>query len=73
MALGARRAFQERTANSERDNWLSLPFLGCDGLPNSGQLYVNRNILALRTSQQPAECILMDAHYYPEISKLKPR
>jgi ribose transport system substrate-binding protein len=92
MALGARRAFDERTANSEREHWLSLPFLGCDGLPSSGQLYVNRNILtativipanaghavktlanALRASQQPPECIFMDAHSYPEISKLKPR
>lgn len=40
MALGAKRAFQERTAGAEQDRWLSLPFMGCDGLPESGQAWV---------------------------------
>jgi ABC-type sugar transport system substrate-binding protein len=40
MALGAKRAFMERTAVAERDKWLSLPFLGCDGLPDSGAAWV---------------------------------
>lgn len=46
MALGARRAFQELTAGVEHDRWLSLPFIGCDGLPNTGQIYVHRGLLA---------------------------
>ena len=46
MALGARRAFQELTQGADRDHWLSLPYIGCDGLPNTGQAYVRRGILA---------------------------
>jgi ribose transport system substrate-binding protein len=46
MALGARRAFQELTGGGERDHWLSLPFIGCDGLPSTGQTYVHRGLLA---------------------------
>ena len=45
MALGARRAFQELTTGAEHDRWLSLPFIGCDGLPNSGQASVCRGLL----------------------------
>lgn len=40
MALGAKRAFAEKTTGDERCRWLSLPFLGCDGLPESGQAWV---------------------------------
>jgi ribose transport system substrate-binding protein len=46
MALGARRAFQELTTGAERDRWLSLPYIGCDGLRNTGQAYVQRGLLA---------------------------
>ena len=45
MALGARKAFQELPAGPARDRWLSLPFLGCDGLPNSGQAWVQKGLL----------------------------
>ena len=45
MALGARRAFQELTTGAERERWLSLPYIGCDGLPNTGQAYVRRGLL----------------------------
>lgn len=45
MALGARRAFDELTTGAEHDHWLSLPFIGCDGLPNSGQASVRRGLL----------------------------
>jgi ABC-type sugar transport system substrate-binding protein len=40
MAMGARKAFQELTNEVERDRWLRLPFIGCDGLPNTGQAWV---------------------------------
>src|SRR3974377_2068097 len=39
MAVGARKAFQELLNEVERDRWLGLPFLGCDGLPNTGQAW----------------------------------
>ena len=92
MALGARRAFQELTAGSERDRWLSLPYIGCDGLPNTGQAYVHRGLLAativipanagqaikamvtaLRTGQQPPECIFTSATSFPPITSIKPK
>ena len=37
MALGARKAFQELPNSPERDRWLRVPFIGCDGLPKGGQ------------------------------------
>jgi ribose transport system substrate-binding protein len=46
MALGARRAFEEVPDSRAREDWLSLPFTGCDGLPNTGQEWVRRGILA---------------------------
>jgi len=45
MALGARKAFQEMPNGPERDHWLRVPFLGCDGLPNGGQKAVREHLL----------------------------
>ena len=45
MAVGARKAFQELPSEVERERWLSLPFLGCDGLPNTGQSWVRSGLL----------------------------
>jgi ribose transport system substrate-binding protein len=45
MAVGARKAFQELPSEIERDRWLDLPFLGCDGLPNTGQSWVRGGLL----------------------------
>jgi len=33
MAMGARKAFQALPNEADRERWLSLPFLGCDGVP----------------------------------------
>lgn len=46
MAAGARKAFQENTTGAARERWLSLPFLGCDGLPKTGQAWVRSGMLA---------------------------
>lgn len=46
MAIGCRKAFQELSDGNERAHWLSLPHLGCDGLPETGQQYVKRGQLA---------------------------
>lgn len=46
MAIGARKAFQEIFSETERERWLSLPFLGCDGLPKTGQAWVRTGLLA---------------------------
>lgn len=45
MALGARRAFEELTSSTDHERWLSLPFIGCDGLTKTGKVYVQRGIL----------------------------
>ena len=46
MAIGARRAFEELPDDAEKERWLSLPFLGCDGLPKTGQAWVSSGLLA---------------------------
>jgi ribose transport system substrate-binding protein len=46
MALGARKAFQELPSEIARERWLNLPFLGCDGLPATGQSWVRSGLLA---------------------------
>jgi ribose transport system substrate-binding protein len=46
MAMGARKAFEELPEGTARDRWLNLPYLGCDGLPKSGQTWVRRGSLA---------------------------
>jgi ribose transport system substrate-binding protein len=45
MAIGARKAFEELPNGAARDRWLSVPYLGCDGLPNSGQAWVRQGSL----------------------------
>ncbi len=46
MAMGARKAFQELPEGAARDRWLSLPFIGCDGMPKTGQAWVRNGLLA---------------------------
>jgi ribose transport system substrate-binding protein len=53
MAMGARRAVQEHTNEAVRDTWLSLPFIGCDGLPSTGQQHVRRGLLAATVITPP--------------------
>src|SRR2546430_595196 len=46
MAIGAKKAFEELTNESERERWLKLPFTGCDGLPKTGEAWVRTGLLA---------------------------
>lgn len=46
MAMGARKAFEEMPEGAGRERWLKLPYLGCDGLPTSGQVWVRQGLLA---------------------------
>ncbi len=92
MAIGARKAFQELASGAERERWLRLPFVGCDGLPGSGQAAVMRGELAatvvippnagaaieamvkaIRSGQQPPECIYTTPTSYPPLESLRPR
>jgi ABC-type sugar transport system substrate-binding protein len=45
MAIGARKAFQELPSEIERERWLKIPFLGCDGVPKTGQSWVRSGLL----------------------------
>lgn len=45
MAIGARKAFEELPDDAEKERWLRLPFLGCDGLPKTGQAWVKDGLL----------------------------
>ena len=45
MAIGARKAFEELSEEAEKERWLKLPFLGCDGLPKTGQAWVKSGLL----------------------------
>lgn len=45
MAMGARKAFQALPSEVDRERWLSLPFLGCDGVPKTGQAWVRSGLL----------------------------
>jgi ribose transport system substrate-binding protein len=53
MAIGARHAFEEITDTKERDQWLSLPIIGCDGVPKAGQAWVRQGRLAATTYCPP--------------------
>jgi ribose transport system substrate-binding protein len=45
MAVGARKAFEEIRNELEKERWLNLPYIGCDGLPKTGQAWVRSGIL----------------------------
>lgn len=53
MAIGARKAFQELSSESDRERWLKLPYTGCDGLPKTGQAWVRSGLLAATVYSPP--------------------
>jgi ribose transport system substrate-binding protein len=53
MAVGARKAFQEVPDQNARDRWLSLPYIGCDGVPKTGQAWVKSGLLAATVVAPP--------------------
>ena len=46
MAMGARQAVEALPAGPQRDHWLSIPYTGADGVPASGQAWVQQHLLA---------------------------
>ena len=40
MGMGAKKAIQEIVTGPDRDDWLEIPILGCDGVPKTGQAWV---------------------------------
>jgi ribose transport system substrate-binding protein len=53
MAAGARQAFEELQDLKERDSWLQLPIIGCDGVPKTGQAWVRQRILTATVVSPP--------------------
>ncbi len=60
MAMGARRAFDEKTTGQERQRWLSIPYAGVDGLPETGQAWVNSRLLAATIVVPPNSSIALE-------------
>lgn len=60
MAAGARKAFQEMTAGAEMERWVSLPFTGCDGLPQTGAAWVDKHLLAATVVVPPNTGIALE-------------
>ena len=46
MAMGARRTVEALPPGSQRDEWLSIPYTGVDGVPATGQTWVQQKLLA---------------------------
>ena len=46
MAMGARKAAEALPPGPQRDQWLSLPYTGIDGVPATGQAWVQQQLLA---------------------------
>jgi ABC-type sugar transport system substrate-binding protein len=53
MAVGAKKAFQEVADSAARDRWLNVPFIGCDGVPKTGQAWVRSGLLAATVIAPP--------------------
>jgi ribose transport system substrate-binding protein len=45
MAMGARKAFSTMDNNNDRDRWMRLPYVGCDGVTKTGQSWVRTGML----------------------------
>lgn len=61
MALGARKAFEELTTGAEREHWLRLHYTGCDGVPKTGQAWVQKGLLTATVVVPPNTDVAMKA------------
>jgi len=59
MAMGARKAFEQST-HELRESWLRIPFLGCDGMPKTGQEWVRRGLLTATVFSPPTAPVAID-------------
>jgi len=59
MAMGARKAFVDLT-EKDREQWLSIPFTGCDGVTKTGQDWVLRGLLKATIITAPAAGIALE-------------
>ena len=59
MAIGARKSF-EQSEHELRRSWLQIPFLGCDGMPSTGQEWVRRGLLTATVFSPPTAPVAID-------------
>jgi len=59
MAMGARKAFVDLT-EKDREQWLSTPFLGCDGVTKTGQEWVRRGFLTATVITPPTAGLALE-------------
>jgi ABC-type sugar transport system substrate-binding protein len=60
MAAGARKAFEDLPNSVERDQWLKLPLTGCDGVPGTGQKWVQQGWLTATVITPPTMGIAVE-------------
>ena len=54
MAYGAKKALEDFAVDeAARERWLTIPFLGCDGVPKTGQAWVRNGVLAATVVAPP--------------------
>jgi len=53
MAMGARKAFEDETHGEERHRWTSLPYIGVDCCPGTGQEWVRQGLLTASVINPP--------------------
>lgn len=59
MAIGARRAF-DQSPHELRKSWRQIPFLGCDGMPKTGQEWVRRGLLTATVLSPPTAPVAIE-------------
>jgi ABC-type sugar transport system substrate-binding protein len=60
MAMGARKAFEEVSGAREREQWLKVPFTGCDGVARTGQDWVRRGLLTATVVSPPTAGVALE-------------
>jgi ribose transport system substrate-binding protein len=59
MAIGAHKAF-EQSVHELRQSWRQIPFLGCDGMPHTGQEWLRQGLLAATVFNPPTAPVAVD-------------
>jgi len=59
MAMGARKAF-DQSAHALSQSWRQIPFLGCDGMPHTGQEWLRQGLLAATVFNPPTAPVAID-------------
>jgi ribose transport system substrate-binding protein len=59
MAIGARKAFEQSTHQLQQ-SWRQIPFLGCDGMSQTGQEWVRQGRLAATVYNPPTAPVAID-------------